>query len=97
MPCADAADTDDLAGYVDHLEPFQELPPIILQRGAAGTELLLNRALHLLGRDTKGCLHVTRPRISMALPDAESTISQLFAAKRRAEPSSGDTRSCKFY
>jgi hypothetical protein len=48
-PCADTADTDDLAGHVDHLEAFQESPAVVLQRGSVGAELFVNETRDLFG------------------------------------------------
>ncbi len=48
---ADAAHTDDLASHVDHLEPLQQLAPVVLQCCPVGAELLVDRVLQLIGRD----------------------------------------------
>ena len=49
-PGADAADTDDLAGDVDDLEPLQQMAPVVLQRRAVGAELVVDRVLDLRRR-----------------------------------------------
>ena len=56
---ADAADTDDLASHVDHLEPLQQVAPIVLQRGPVGAQLLVDRVLQLIGRDAVGRFEFT--------------------------------------
>src|SRR5664279_67398 len=48
-PGADAADADDLAGHVDDLEAFQQVPPVVLQRGPVLPELLVHGRLDLFG------------------------------------------------
>jgi hypothetical protein len=57
---ADAADPDDLAGHLDHREPFQQVPPVRLQAAPVlvqhGLQLLIQRvglnvAEDLLDRD----------------------------------------------
>jgi hypothetical protein len=37
---ADAAHPDHLAGQVDDLEPLQQVPPVVLEGGPVGAELL---------------------------------------------------------
>ena len=48
-PRTDAADAHDLAGDVDDFELFQQVTPVVLQRGPVGPELLTNHVLNLIG------------------------------------------------
>ena len=49
-PRTDAANADDLAGCIDDLESFEQVPSIVLQRRAIGPELLMNRVSQLVSR-----------------------------------------------
>jgi hypothetical protein len=46
-PGADAADADHLAGHVHHLEALRQPPPVVLQGGPVGAELLADQAADL--------------------------------------------------
>jgi hypothetical protein len=50
-PGSDAADADDLAGHVHHLEALEQLAPVILQGRPVGTELFVE-CWHDLGPGT---------------------------------------------
>ena len=53
---ADAADAHDLASHVDDLELLEQVAPVVLQRGPVGAELLVDRMLQLISRETGGRL-----------------------------------------
>src|SRR4029453_11310742 len=57
---ADAADADDLPGHVDDFEAFEQVPPIRLQRGPGGGELLRGGGVHLVDRETGGPGQITQ-------------------------------------
>ena len=59
-PGPDAADADDLAGHVHDLEALQQVPPVILQGGPVGAELLVDRRHELAGGQAVGGGQVTR-------------------------------------
>ena len=59
-PGPDAADADDLAGHVDHLESFEQLAAIVRQRLAIRAELLVDHAFHLVDREADARRQVTQ-------------------------------------